>query len=201
MPCTVKKTLDAILDSGNDYLVALKKNQPKLHATVERVIAELPMRDCYERREQRHGRSERRVVSVWDIPDDARVAIDPAWRGLRCIIRVERWRQVQSPRQFPASPQCYQQSYYLSSRQGQTAYELAQMIRAHWHIENRLHWVKDAIQQEDRCGIRGADAAENLSVLKSLALSVYRLQGYDSFKHATIRFANKINELWELLRT
>jgi len=180
----------------------LKKNQPTLYATVERLIAERPMRDCYERSEQRHGRIERRVVSVWDAPtDDDAEAIDPAWRGLQSLIRVERWRQVKSPKQFPPSPQSYERSYYLSSRRGQSAYELSAMIRAHWHIENRLHWVKDVQQHDDSCGIRGAEAAENLSALKSIALTLYRVHGYDSYKHATIRFANKIKELLDFIRT
>jgi len=202
MHCTVKKTLNAIIDSGNDYLVALKRNQPMLYATVERLMAERPMCDCYERCERRHGRNERRIVSVWDAPTAGDAdAIDPAWRGLKRLIRVERWRQVESPRQFPKSSQSYQQSYYLTSRDGQTAHELFEMIRGHWHIENRLHWVKDVQQHDDSCGIRGAEAAENLSALKSLALTIYRLHGYDSFKHATIRFANKVKELLDLIRT
>jgi hypothetical protein len=204
MRCTVKKTLSRILDTGNDYLVALKQNQPTLYAAMERLAAEHPMRDCYERCERRHGRSERRIVSLWDITEaDASISqkIDPAWRGLHTLIRVERWRQVHSPRQYPSSPQKYQQSYYLTSRRGQSAYELGEMIRGHWHIENRLHWVKDVIQHEDGCRISGGEAAENLSVLKTVALTLYRMHGYNSLKHATIRFANKIKELWDFIRT
>jgi hypothetical protein len=216
MHCTVKKTLSAIIDSGNDYLVALKQNQPKLYRAVERLMSELPMRDCYDRRECGHGRIERRIVSVWDAPaagapagdasaGDASAGdaetIDPNWRALHSLIRVERWRQVHSPRQHPPSPESYEQTYYISSRSGQSAYELFTMIRGHWHIENRLHWVKDVQQHDDSCGIRGAEAAENLSALKSIAVTIYRMHGYDSIKHATIRFANKIKELWDFIRT
>jgi predicted transposase YbfD/YdcC len=202
MPCTVKKTLSAIIGSGNDYLVCLKQNQPKLYHAAEHLMAQQPMRDCYERREGRHGRRERRVVSVWDVAaDDQSVRIDPAWGDLQCVIRVERWRQVKSPRQYPSSPESYQQSYYLTSRQRCSAYELYEMTRAHWQIENRLHWVKDVIQHEDGCGISGAQSAENLSALKSIALTLYRINGYSSLKHATICFANKIKELWDFMRT
>ena len=75
------------------------------------------------------------------------------------------------------------------------------MIRSHWQIENSLHWVKDVIQAEDRSSIRAANAASTISVLKTWVLSLFRLRGHHSIKHATIRFANKIPELCRLIRT
>ena len=95
----------------------------------------------------------------------------------------------------------YQRSgYYITSLQA-TARCFAEGLRGHWLIENRLHYVKDVITNEDRSGIRSSQAAANLSLLKNLTLNLYRHQGYQSLKYATEHFANKVKELLFILRT
>ena len=86
--------------------------------------------------------------------------------------RVIRWRLMGRGRVFVGSsewsdsagsrrqttPPSVETTYYISSRRGDRADALGEMIRGHWGIENRLHWVKDVQQNEDRNGIgrRGA---------------------------------------------
>ena len=113
------------------------------------------------------------------------------WICAARMVRVERLRRRKD------ATISYESHYYLTSRRGDTAYELGRIIRGHWHIENRLHWVKDVVLNEDRNRISGGEAAENLSLLKTLALTLYRINGISSFKHATICFANKIKQLWD----
>lgn len=202
-----KKTVAAIISSGNEYLIGLKANQPKLYSYAHALAAtQLPI-DCDDRSNHGHGRHERRIVSVWDCPrasaiaDDARHDLpdyDPAWVGLQRIIRVERFRRRHGE---PASADSYECRYYITSRSGDTAFRLAGMIRQHWQIENALHWVKDVQQHEDTNGIRGANAPENLSLLKTWVLTLFRINGHRSIKAATIAFANKINDLSSLMRT
>lgn len=191
-----KKTVAAIIDSGNDYLVTLKGNQPKLSAAVQAITASRPADEWDDRCDQGHGRRERRIVAVWDAPSaDDPLAIDASWSSLRRIIRVERLRSVAG-----AAPSL-ETTYYISSRAGDTAYALGGMIRAHWGIENRLHWVKDVQQNEDKNRIHGENAPSNISLLKTWVLSLFRINGHDSIKNATIRFANKIPQLMALMRT
>ena len=68
--------------------------------------------------------------------------IDPAWVGLKRVICVEqqgrRGQKLRSERMF-----------YISSL-ALSADEFAQRIRSHWHVENRLHWVKDVVMGEDK---------------------------------------------------
>ena len=45
-------------------------------------------------------------------------------------------------------------------------------MRAHWGIENNLHWVLDAILYEDYCLVRKDNAAANLSVLRKIVLNI-----------------------------
>ena len=68
----------------------------------------------------------------------------------------------------------------------------AKGIQGYWTIENRLHWLKDVIQQQDASPITQSKAAANLSILKTIAINVYRKNGYDSIKQASITLANKI---------
>lgn len=191
-----KKTIKAIIASGNNYIVAVKGNQPRLYAQCLAIAGSRPADDCDDRRNHGHGRHERRIVSVWDAPaTDDPLAINTQWNNVARIIRVERTRQTGSG--TPSS----QTTYYISSRTGDRAHALAKMIRGHWAIENRLHWVKDVQQNEDTNRIRGDNAPGNISLLKTWVLSLFRINGHDSIKNATIAFANKIKPLMALLRT
>lgn len=75
---------------------------------------------------------------------------------------------------------------------------MAQGIRGHWGIENRLHWVKDMIFNEDRNKIRCPKIAANLSLMFNFALNLMRDLGFDSIKFATEHFANRVKELYNL---
>ena len=74
------------------------------------------------------------------------------------------------------SKPCHQIVYYLSSRQ-EIASVFARKIRGHWHIENRLHWVKDVLFQEDASPIHRCQPACNISTLKTIAINLLRSEG------------------------
>ncbi len=76
---------------------------------------------------------------------------------------------------------------------------LAKFIRQHWHIENRLHWVKDVIFDEDRSKQKSGKAPINFSIMKTWVLSLYRLHGFDSIESAIERFAHNLTALSSLL--
>ena len=158
-----------------------------------------PAEDYAELSTLAHGRREERRISLWHI-DEPLTDLATEWRSLRSFVRVQRRRTVGSTT-ADASPEWTTHSY-ISSRRDLDARQLGGLIQSHWQIENRLHWVKNVIQHEDRNAIAGANAPENLSLLKTIALNLYRSHGFDSIKHATSRFANKIKELFRLfLRT
>jgi hypothetical protein len=176
--------------------VTLKRNQPGLYKQCEAILNSRPADDCDDRSNHGHGRHERRIVAVWNAPEPGEaLAVNQSWTGLKRIVRVERLRSV------AMSEPRWETTYYITSRTNDSAYALGKMIRGHWAIENRLHWVKDVQQNEDNNHIRGGTAPENISLLKTWALSLFRINGYDSIKNATISFANKITLLAKLVRT
>ena len=63
---------------------------------------------------------------------------------------------------------------------------LAAWVRGHWHIENKLHWVRDVTYQEDKSLVRTGNAPRVMATLRSLAISLLRLDG-----HANIAAANR----------
>lgn len=141
----------------------------------------------FQEQQQSRGRSEERQVAVYAAPEWLE------WPHLRRIIYVVRSGRREGSRYW-------RESFYATSLVAE-AELYAAGIRGHWLIENRLHYVKDVAMREDRCGIRSKEAAATLSLLKGWALSLYRLQGYVSLKRATVRYANKISDLMDLIRT
>jgi predicted transposase YbfD/YdcC len=81
--------------------------------------------------------------------------------------------------------------FYISSCLME-AHAFAEVIRGHWQIENSLHWVKNAILKEDACTTHTGNAPQNLALLRSLAVTLFRLAGHRSIKNAIRRFAHDI---------
>ena len=90
-------------------------------------------------------------------------------------------------------------AYYLSSRQ-ENAQVFMNKIRGHWRIENQLHWVKDVIFQEDSSRICKFRPATNLSVLKTIAMNLFRFLGFLSVTEGQRWLGDRLwslSVLWE----
>lgn len=94
--------------------------------------------------------------------------MNPAdWPGCVTIGRIDSLRTVNGKESE------LEQRYYISSRV-LTAAELATATRAHWGIENRLHWILDVTMGEDASTLRKDNAPQNLSLLRKIALNMIR---------------------------
>ncbi len=82
-------------------------------------------------------------------------------------------------------------TYYISSLPPTSAL-MPQGIRRHWNIENRLHWVKDVITQEDTSPALQGKASTNISLIKSWVLNLLRVHGFDSMTEALDYMSNNL---------
>jgi predicted transposase YbfD/YdcC len=190
-----------IVEQGADYALALKDNHPTLHAEVREAFAQARAtafadyaaadHDQWETVAQDHGRRETR--RHWTIRDPELLAYlnqGDAWAGLRAIGLVERERQVGETVTVEAR-------HYLLSGTGDAA-AFAQAVRAHWGIENRVHWVLDVAFREDDSRVRAGDGAENLAVLRHFALNLLRQERTAKGGLATKRFRAALDETYLL---
>jgi len=92
-----------------------------------------------------------------------------------------------------------QDRYYITSLTDRKAQYYARGIRSHWHIENKLHWVKDVILNEDKSGIKSGLLAANLSLVKSAIIALIKINNYQSIKKALEMFANRPEKSYLLL--
>lgn len=178
-----KKTLDTVVESGNDYIVKVKKNQKKLCEAIEEHTKEEEPLKTDEDTEKRRNRQNKRKVEIFSVPPN----LDPKWNSVGCVIKVER--------QGMRGGQPYQRiGYYMSSLSPNNP-QLANLIRGHWQIENRLHWVKDVIQLEDKSPQKAGSAPINLSLFKTWVLTLVRLHGYDSLTEAIAHLSHNVRYL------
>ena len=189
-----KKTASLIVDSDNDYLLEVKGNQKTLLKQVKDIVqANDPIDTCLTS-EKNRGRQENRYHEIYisneQIPD--------GWRGVQRVIYVHRYGY--RPDKKTDNGQYSEQHYYISSHPFKDASIVAQGIRQHWGIENKIHYVKDTHFKEDDNGIRHNHAAAILSIFQDIAINVYRCKGFNSLKTATTFFANKVNELFGFLK-
>ena len=169
-----------ITGCGADYLIALKGNSRALHAaTRDWFIARAftpggGLRPCSDTMDGRHGRLVRRCAFVTDVAElPAAAELVAAWPGLRRVVAVETKRLVENP--APGAPRGVSRKgrYYLTSSAAPEE-RIAEAVRAHWEIENRLHWVLDTGFGEDLSRVRDRNAAANLAVLRRIALNLVR---------------------------
>ena len=160
-----------IIDQGGDYVLALKANQADLLEDVAHSFAlATSMADTDHTIGKDHGRLETRVCHT--IADPAVLAwLDPeqVWSGLCAVARVTAIRRVGA--QDPTTTT----RYYLTSLPGNAA-TIAHAVRSHWGIENQVHWVLDVAFREDESRARMGHSAENLALIRKLALNLLRLE-------------------------
>ena len=150
-----------------DYVLALKGNQGTLHEDV-RLFLEDPATPVAQATQpnQGHGRVESRVASVSD--DIGWLQETHQWPGLGAVGKITATRRCQGQTTVDTR-------YYLMSR----AFEperFNEIVRSHWDVENGLHWRLDLVFNEDQARNRKGHCAENMALLRKLALNLASLE-------------------------
>lgn len=155
-----------VLKAGADYVLALKQNQSKLYAAVARCFAHAGRRSSAEQLEpSTHDRREWRRASVMR---NVSLAITCKFPGIVALGRITSRRRCRGAAADKPAIRYYLLSKYISAK------ELLRIVRSHWDIENRMHWVLDVVLDEDASRSRKDNAPENLAILRRLALNIIR---------------------------
>jgi predicted transposase YbfD/YdcC len=161
-----------IVDGGGDYVLAVKDNQPMLHAAISDHflhLHETDFADCQVRRlttvDGGHGRQERRTYYVTALPASLQ-SFGDEWKQLTSIgqainITFREGREVADVR------------YFILSFPPQVK-RFAAAVRGHWGIENSLHWTLDMTFREDESRIRKDHGPENFATLRRAALGLIK---------------------------
>lgn len=154
-----------------DYVIGLKANQQIMQSEMQEYAAyclrEPSMREAYDSyttREKGHGRFEKRQYFLFH--DLSWFNGRAQWEGLRSLVMVKSTREV------GAQPATSEVRFYISSLTD--VQQAAHAVRAHWGIENGLHWVLDVVFREDQWATKAANPAANLAIIRKLALSFLR---------------------------
>lgn len=176
---------------GGFYVFTVKGNQPSLHAQLE----SLPwagVRAAHENSEVGHGRVESRRIKIVSLGGAGRLGFPHA----RLAIRIDRERREQRTRQGARET-----VYAVTNLDwGQTSpAELAAIIRGHWVIENRLHWVRDVTFAEDAHQLRGPTAPHVMATLRNTASNLLRTAGTTSIRAARATTGRRVERVLDLL--
>jgi predicted transposase YbfD/YdcC len=181
------------IEKKADYLLALKGNHPVFYEEVRLQMDAISKQSPpgFEQIEKEHGRIETR--RCWQSDTIDWYGDKAQWPGLRSFVLIESVREqgerIETSRR-----------YYISSLpQGEA--QAAKSARAHWQIENALHWCLDVVFNEDQSRARARNAAKNLGTLRSICLNLLRrMPGKSSLKGKRFKIALNNNFLLQALK-
>ena len=140
-------------------------------------------------RKARHGRREVRLLWAWADPEINRYVGSSGeaavpWPHVRQICRVERRRLLVRRGQVYKTQ--VEVTYAISSAPPERAdaTRLLRVLRGHWGIENKVHWVRDVTMDEDRCQVRSGAAPQAFAACRNLALTLLRRAGHENIAAA-----------------
>jgi predicted transposase YbfD/YdcC len=169
-----KNIAQTIRDEKADYILCVKDNQSTLKQDLEdwfaygdqRQFAGMPM-DFHATTHKTSGRIEiRRCWTVSDPLAFEHIRHYDGWADLASIVRIQRERRI-------GQHTTLETVFYISSLPADAA-RLLQATQHHWAIENSFHWVMDVTFGEDRSRIRNGESAENMAVLRTIALNLLK---------------------------
>lgn len=158
-----------VVAQGGDYVLALKGNQGCLHDDVRTFLDDpaRPVEASHTMVDGDHGRIETRTSLVSS--DIEWLQEQHAWPGLMAIGKVVRTREI-------GTQTSTETAYYLLST-ALSAARFGEVARAHWGVENGLHWVLDVTMNEDQARNHKDHGPQNIALLRRLALNLAKLEG------------------------
>ena len=192
---TQRKTCQTIVDGEGDYVMIVKENQKMLLDDVVTTFtgpsSHKLRKSSAETLDSGHGRIEHRRLTA---SDELPHYMD--WPGLKQVFMVERKAIIKK------TGECRAETVYgitsLTSEQADAS-RLMKLVRCHWHIENRSHWVRDVTFDEDRSQVRSGNIPQVMAALRNTAIGLMRFAGAKNIAAACRRYAAKPRPALEII--
>lgn len=189
------KIAEKIVDGGGDYILAVKKNQPNLYNEIEHYFnnvsdSELELAECQllesdnTEAKEKHGRIEKRKVYATGAIEELLPQMHE-WKGIKSIVCVHSFRTIKEKTTD-------ERRYYIASLSPEPE-RLGNLIRSHWGIENKVHWILDVGFLEDKLKAKAGFIAENLAVIRHLALNLLKSDKTTKYSVANKRLKAALN--------
>jgi predicted transposase YbfD/YdcC len=181
---TQRHVAQTIVEEGGDYVMMVKENQPQLRADIELVFTLPPAGDRQETArtvDLGHGRIEQRNVTT-----SAALVGYSDWPGLAQVFEVGRHVIIQKTGQ-----ERVEVVYGVTSLNPERATpgRVLDLVRGHWYIENKSHWVRDVTFDEDRSQVRCGSIPQVMAALRNTAIGLLRWAGHTNIAAACRRLA------------
>src|SRR5215472_11900410 len=181
---TQRQVAQTIVDAGGDYVMIVKDNQPQLKADIELVFTMPPVGDRQESVrtvDVGQGRIETR-----NLPTSAALVGYSDWPGLAQVFEVGRHVITQK-----TAKERVEVVYGVTSLRPEraTPHRLLELVRGHWGIENKSHWVRDVTFDEDRSQVRCGNIPHMMAALRNTAIGLLRWAGHTNIAAACRRLA------------
>ena len=181
---TQRQVAQTIVDAGGDYVMIVKDNQPQLKADIELAFTLPPAGDRQESVrtvDVGHGRIETRNLTT----SEALVGYSD-WPGLAQVFEVG--RHVITKKTGTERVEVVYGVTSLSPERA-TPGRVLELVRGHWAIENKSHWVRDVTFDEDRSQVRCGNIPQVMAALRNTAIGLLRWAGHTNIAAACRRLA------------
>lgn len=173
---TQTEIAEIIIKAEADYVLSLKDNQETLCESVKDFFEQGLVNnfqnidhDKYRSLDKDHGRIEERICYVVAVKKYSDVLVNTEkWAGLKSIVLVKSKVIIVQTGEIKT-----ENRYFISSLE-LDAKKILRAVRAHWNIENCLHWTLDVVFHEDDSRMRVGDEPENFSIIRKIALNYLR---------------------------
>ena len=181
---TQRQVAQTIVDGEGDYVMIVKGNQPQLRADIELVFTLPPAgdrQDSARTLDIGHGRIEQRNLTT----SEALLGYSD-WPALAQVFELGRHVITQKTGEERAEV-----VYGVTSLSPEraTPERLLELVRGHWHIENKSHWVRDVTFDEDRSQVRCGNIPQVMAALRNTAIGLLRWAGHTNIAAACRRLA------------
>ena len=170
-----QKIAKQIRKQGGDYVLCLKENQKSLYDTVKAFFQEAEkikdkqykniLRFTKVEKDKNHGRQERRQYTLVSPRASSQFAL--RWPGLKGVGKVVTKRTINNETTRSTR-------YFLTSLEYKDIDLFKQSVRQHWRVEIDLHWSLDVSFKEDHSQVRIGNSAQNLALIRRIALNLLK---------------------------